>query len=71
MGITLDDGLIEGWTKLGLFVLILIGFLGWIFLMIKLTKRREKSANRKRHSYGMNREQRRAERAMKRRKRQR
>jgi hypothetical protein len=65
----LDNGLVEGWTKLGLFALIMSGFFLWIFLMIKLTNRRAKVGNRKRRNYGMNREQRRAERAKKRRKR--
>ncbi len=65
----MSDGLIEGWTKLGLFALVLTFVLGLVFLLMKFSKRAEKPGGRKRRVDGMNREQRRYERSIKRRKR--
>ena len=63
--------LVEGWTKLGVFALILAFFFVFLFSLMKVSEWREKAHKHKPRIVGLNRRQRRSEQANKRRRRSR
>ncbi len=63
--------LLEGWTKLGVFALILAFFFVFLFSLMKVSEWRDKVRKHKPRIAGLNRRQRRSEQANKRRRRSR
>lgn len=63
---TLSDELLEGWTKLGVFALIVAFVFGLVFLLMRISSLKERSPGHKRRVTGLNRKQRRQEQASKR-----
>ena len=66
---TLSDEFLEGWTKLGVFALIVAFVFGLVFLLMRVSSLKEKSRGHKRPVAGLNRKQRRHEQATKRKRR--
>ena len=65
------DEFLEGWTKFGVFALILAFVFGLVLLLVKVSAWKEKSRSHKRRITGLNRKQRRYEQAGKRKRRSR
>ena len=57
--------LLEGWTKLGVFALILVFFFGFLFSLMKFSEWKGKARKHRPRIVGLNRRQRRSEQARK------